>query len=542
MWERLREWDYISSRLLWGVIFVIIFILGVLIGIGIGKTIPNFVISNDNARAVISTSNQILATILAIVISLTILAVEMTASKYSPRVIEIFKKNAFLWFFVFSYIFTIAIGLILLTFNDDTNFPISTTIGTIFHLTLGIFLLIMLIPYVLITLGFLNTEIIIKRLAGLIRVDTINAQTDPFQSVFDVIYGAIKNYDFTTMSEGLVLIESRFKDIIVQDPPNFDKQYIAFRYFDDMKRCGFLLLERNEEKYVFEIITRLLTISEWAVEKQDNIILIQTIRAIEEVGIKANEVRATSPAHHAITTLKELGVTIQKIEGVCNKPGLIENLIQIVNSLGKIAEHSVKIQQYETARSSIEVMKAIATMSVVSNVQFSNNPFSKNFIIIANVCIEKKDLPMLCKVISAMESLGSLSISGNRIEDTTHILQNLKLIGKSSGQKWFDDELRQNEILKAAEHALGFIAYVANQQKNEDTVELAIGYITDLHLLFPKGFHIFSSGLGESIQVKQIDYDCEYQKIYQYVFPGEDFPEDDEPFEQNYEDEEIVVY
>jgi hypothetical protein len=343
------------------------------------------------------------------------------------------------------------------------------------------------------------------------------------------------------MSEGLVLAESRLKEIVIQNPPNFDKQYLLFRFFDDMKRCGFLLLERKEEKYVFEIVTRLLTISEWAVEKQDNIFLIQTIRAIEEVGTKSIEEQAISPAQHSITVLNELGEKIQKIEGVKDKPGLIENITQIINSLGTLGENATRNNDDRTAEYAIAAVRSIDVLSATSNVQFNNYPVCANLQKIAHISIETKNLLVLHKVILELQSLCHRSITDAKIDDANHILEILKRIGKNSGQRWSGDELKQNEILRDIKDALEYSAYIAHEKEYDGIVANAIGYVTDLYILFPKGFTIFSSGLGERVQIKQIEYDCEYQSHYLHVFPGEDFPEDDEPAVPNYEDIEIVV-
>jgi len=51
-----------------------------------------FTIADDIARYLLSALVQSLAAIIAIVVTLTLVAVQLTASAYSPRVIDIFKK------------------------------------------------------------------------------------------------------------------------------------------------------------------------------------------------------------------------------------------------------------------------------------------------------------------------------------------------------------------------------------------------------------------------------------------------------------------
>ena len=88
---------------MWTLFFGGVFVVANLLAFLVVSLYPEFVIDRESALELISTSIQIQATILAIVISLTLLAVEMTASKYSSRVTEIFKNNTYMWAFFYSY-------------------------------------------------------------------------------------------------------------------------------------------------------------------------------------------------------------------------------------------------------------------------------------------------------------------------------------------------------------------------------------------------------------------------------------------------------
>ncbi|HIE31892.1 MAG TPA: DUF2254 domain-containing protein, partial [Methanosarcinales archaeon] len=60
----------------------------------------------DSARYMLSAMVQAQAAIIAIVITLTLIAVQLTASAYSPRVIDIFKKNPDMWLLLGFYGFS----------------------------------------------------------------------------------------------------------------------------------------------------------------------------------------------------------------------------------------------------------------------------------------------------------------------------------------------------------------------------------------------------------------------------------------------------
>jgi uncharacterized membrane protein len=68
----------------------------------------------NSARYMLSALVQSQAAIVAIVITLTLIAVQLTASAYSPRVIDIFKKNPDMWILLGCYGVSIFYGLFLL--------------------------------------------------------------------------------------------------------------------------------------------------------------------------------------------------------------------------------------------------------------------------------------------------------------------------------------------------------------------------------------------------------------------------------------------
>ena len=68
----------------------------------------------DTARYLLSALVQSEAAILAIVVTLSLVAVQLTASSYSPRVIDIFRHSLGLWVLTLAYIFTMLYTLCVL--------------------------------------------------------------------------------------------------------------------------------------------------------------------------------------------------------------------------------------------------------------------------------------------------------------------------------------------------------------------------------------------------------------------------------------------
>ena len=74
----------------------------------------------DSARYMLSALVQSQAAIVAIVISLTLIAVQLSASAYSPRVIRIFRNNPDVWLLLGLYGMSIFYGLLILNLNFES--------------------------------------------------------------------------------------------------------------------------------------------------------------------------------------------------------------------------------------------------------------------------------------------------------------------------------------------------------------------------------------------------------------------------------------
>ena len=185
-----------------------------------------------SARYMLSALVQAQAAIVAIVISLTLIAVQFTASAYSPRVIDIFKspkQNPDFWILIGFYGVSIFYGLLLLKLvegatgelvNQSAIWPsfyplISLEHGVSMAYWLGIFTFIILVPYLWNILDLLKPENIINRLKIDITKDTLlNSEEDPIQPITDIVHGSIMKYDIATTRVGLKAVTERVIEII----------------------------------------------------------------------------------------------------------------------------------------------------------------------------------------------------------------------------------------------------------------------------------------------------------------------------------------
>jgi len=106
--QKIRSIDVSKQYLIIFFIIVFYFIIWNL------YNIKHFEIDDNSARYLLSALLQSQAAIIAIVITMTLVAVQFTASAYSPRVIDIFKHDVVMWRLLLLYGFSIFYGVFLL--------------------------------------------------------------------------------------------------------------------------------------------------------------------------------------------------------------------------------------------------------------------------------------------------------------------------------------------------------------------------------------------------------------------------------------------
>lgn len=189
----------------------IIFISPTILGIS------NVDISTTNSPYAISTLIQAEASIFALVITLTIIAVQQ-ASSYSPRIINIFKyRNPDLWIVLVSYILIMVYGLRVLLQESDKYVPLFSS--SILPITLdpslltfsyGVFAFVALLFYTWYTIDLLRPTKIIEILAEKITINKISTENNPIQPIIDIIsYFMIDKHENEIPINGLKKIEDK---------------------------------------------------------------------------------------------------------------------------------------------------------------------------------------------------------------------------------------------------------------------------------------------------------------------------------------------
>jgi len=164
-----------------------------------------------SARYMLSALVQSQAAIVAIVVSLTLIAVQHTASAYSPRVIRIFRGNPDMWILLLFYGFSIFYGLLVLKMirgAEDasqiviSNISLEAYISYVYALGISTFAILCL--YIWNIMGLLTSGNIINRLTvEITKENLLNSEEDPIQPIMDIVHGSIMKYDIATTRVGL---------------------------------------------------------------------------------------------------------------------------------------------------------------------------------------------------------------------------------------------------------------------------------------------------------------------------------------------------
>lgn len=261
----------------------------------------------NSVRYMLSALVQSEAAIIAVVVSLSILGVQLVASSYSSRVIQVFITARFFWLLLLYYIASMAISMQILMGIKDGNFSHA---WVAFSYSLGIFAFLLLVPYIYKVLELISPYTLIDRISEDITKDSIlstriaGERNDPIQPIMDIIIGSLKRHDEGVINYGLSIIE--IKVIYLFSTIHFDSIRNADFIFLHLTTIGKLASNNNDEYAASKIIE---TIGSIGCVAEDNKLLATSAKAalsLEETGSRAAEKMLQDAASQALTCLGEM--------------------------------------------------------------------------------------------------------------------------------------------------------------------------------------------------------------------------------------------
>ena len=370
--ERIRDWEFHHpqiARPFWYFI-LLVFVLGVC-----HWTFNYFNLYHtdaDSARYLLSAMVQAQAAIIAIVITLTLIAVQLTASAYTPRVIDIFRKNPDMWILLAIYGLSMLYGLVVLKMvvggareavSQDVFWvlgyvPMSFECCVSVAYWLEVFTLVALFPYICSILSLLKSDTIIKKLLNTItkneNLEYVSSLVEkeenpkqrikkcPAQPIMDIIFNMLRKDDIETVRDGLAAVTDWAEEVIKQIDDNNDL-HVKTRYSKSFSvdfckrlvRFAKLSAKRDHEEVVIEIIDKLETFAHSTEQKGldgATMTVIDSLEHIKQIVVEMEWEKATE------CIIWSLGMTGNYAVGFEAEQMRKRGTGQVVNSLKSVGE------------------------------------------------------------------------------------------------------------------------------------------------------------------------------------------------------------
>jgi hypothetical protein len=276
------------------------------------------------------------AAIISIVVTLSLIGVQIAASSYSTRVIDVFKKTPSFWTLILIYIGAMIQTLrVLKLIEAETNNTYSLENDILFSYYLGAIAFFALIPYIWNILDLLKPTTIINNLSEKITEETIlsktrSIDTDPIQPIIDIITNSLMKYDGVTFANGLNALESRFKSFI-----------IAWKF-----------TEEDDDDIAENILFLFSTIGELAVSRRYEYAVKQIIGTVEQIGCTFADVNYNWASQKAVDVLKEVGVK-------ASAQNLREATILAVDAIGELGERAAEHGLERTTDDAVDALEDV---------------------------------------------------------------------------------------------------------------------------------------------------------------------------------------
>ena len=300
----------------------------------------------ESARALLSALVTSEAAILAIVVSLSLVAVQLAASSYSARVIEVFRRTPYLWILILVYGVAMFYGLGVLKLIERANPQVNSLSNLEGHVSfayyLGVFAFVALGPYIWNTLEMLKPSTVINMLAERITMKNIlaylkeerdemidkhiqfvflgmgaYAEKDPILPIIDIVRSSLLKYDYETVRDGLRAVAERVDNLFKKETFGFDEERkVSIYIFDHLTRLGELTASREDEYSTLEIIKSMQKIGIRAIMSERVEATDWSIVYLRIIGKIAVEHKFEKATRKVIDSLEFIGrtATLQEFE------------------------------------------------------------------------------------------------------------------------------------------------------------------------------------------------------------------------------------
>lgn len=238
----------------------------------------------DSARYMLSALIQSEAAVIAVFVSLSMVAVQLMASSYTPRALEVFRKSPDLWLLLTSYIYTIIYSIIVLKMIGDVNPESVPEIHIIFSCSYGFFCFVALVPYTYNVLLMLRPSGIIKILSEEISRETL-VKGDPIYPIIEIMKKSIGKYDLETIQEGMKSIRSKSSEMfMIEELEERALRYSGRLFEEHLSELGDLAVARGDQNSVNELLEGICSLGQGALNQGFLVVAMKAVQLIGNIG------------------------------------------------------------------------------------------------------------------------------------------------------------------------------------------------------------------------------------------------------------------
>jgi CRISPR/Cas system CMR-associated protein Cmr5 small subunit len=274
----------------WFIIFVV-FIIGSLVYFShFSPSIPSRE-SIEDMRSLFNTSIQSLSAAIAIVVSLSLVAVQLASQAYGPRILKVYINQKLLWAIFALFLVAIFYDIVVLNAMSNHLEIIARLANLSIVLTFSCFL--SLIPLIFKTIEMLRPDELIRLISEKISkeyIDSLGSFTDytkddPLNSLLEIASMALRQDDLRTFT----IIFRHISASLLQHIDNSNEEIIANKYSNFSKQVAIMGIQNGKEQFLAIIASFLRKMTLATNEKQFEKASRDFSRILSDIGKLALE-------------------------------------------------------------------------------------------------------------------------------------------------------------------------------------------------------------------------------------------------------------
>lgn len=380
----------------------------------------------DSARYMLSTLVQSEATIIALAITLSLVAVQLAASSYSARLIDIFKESTKFWIIIIFYLLTITYQLGVLKLIEPANsINVTNSLPNVIsnlqaHISvsyiLSIAALTALIYHIWVTFDLIKPKTIIDKLAKNMTPENITitsipgSEKDATGPIVSIVVKSLEIHDEDTVIYGLNKIGGCVTNTLnlanLCDAQRARiTEFIAYNFL----LIGVLTIDGEDIYAASNLIVALKPIGYKSVDKEFTEIAIKTVDVIAQIGEKSIEHNLGVVAENASNAINDIG------RKAAERGNQLDNIAQfIVGSNKKIAIKAIRNELKSESFHINENLGAIGLTFARNSFDVASTTALGSLEEIVSECAIKREKDIAIHAITYIQNIGAQA-SRNRL-------------------------------------------------------------------------------------------------------------------------------